>query len=149
MKRIALFAFAGLALSAIGAMADAPTPTPTEEPMGTISGTAIQRAHGGWLGIELKDQNFWLTFYNDKKKPVAADAGAAVLWWPVQYQPNPERVELTTSSNPAVLTSAMVIKPPYSFKLHITLLADANSGTGPQGGTPPPEPESYIIDFSG
>src|SRR5580698_2259615 len=98
MKPVALLAFAGLVLSAIAAVADAPTPTPTEEPMGTISGTAIQRAHGGWLGIELKDQNFWLTFYNDKKKPVPADAGAAVLWWPVQYQPNPERVELTGSS---------------------------------------------------
>ncbi len=148
MRRIALIAFAGLVFSAISAAADAPTPTPTAEPMGTISGTAIQRAHGGWLGIELKDQNFWLTFYNDKKKPVAADASAAVLWWPVQYQPNNERVELTASSNPAVLTSAMVIKPPYSFKLHITLLTDAAPGPAPQPGATSPEPESYIIDFS-
>jgi hypothetical protein len=147
MKRMALIAFAALAYSAVSAVADAPTPTPTEEPMGTISGTAIQRAHGGWLGIELKDQNFWLTFYNDKKKPVAADATAAVLWWPVNYQPNNERVELTPSSVPSVLTSAQVIKPPYSFKLHITLLTDAGTGAPPQPGSAAPEPESYIIDF--
>jgi hypothetical protein len=149
MKRIALIAFAGLVFSAITAVADAPTPTPTEEPMGKISGTPIQRAKGGWLGIEIKDQNFWMTFYNDKKKPVAADVSAAVLWWPVQYQPNNERVELTGSSNPTVLASAMVIKPPYSFKLHITLLTDAGAGPPPQPGATAPAPESYVIDFSG
>jgi hypothetical protein len=149
MKRIALIAFAGLVLSALPAVADAPTPTPTEEPMGTISGTAIQRSHGGWLGLELKDQNFWLTFYSDKKKPVAADVAAVVLWWPVNYQPNNERVELTPSSKPAVLTSPMVIKPPYSFKLHISLLTDTGDGATHPAGSTAPEPESYIIDFSG
>jgi hypothetical protein len=148
MKRIALIAFVGLVLSAVRGGADAPTPTPTQEPMGTISGTAIQRAHGGWLGIEIKDQNFVMTFYNDRKKPVAADVSAAVLWWPVQYQTNNERTELTGSGNPAVLTSPMVIRPPYTFKLHITLLADASASGPPQGAGSPPEPESYVVDFS-
>lgn len=150
MKRMALIAFVGLALPAFRTAADAPTPTPTEEKEGTVSGTAIQRANGGWLGIEVKDQNFWMTFYNHKKKPVAADASAAVLWWSVQYQTNPERTELTPSSNPAVLASAYVVRPPYSFKLHITLLSDANAGSAPAyGAAPPPAPESYVIDFSG
>jgi hypothetical protein len=148
MKRIALFAFVGLVLPAFHAAADAPTPAPTEEKEGTVAGTAIHRANGGWLGVEVKDQNFWMTFYNAKKKPVAADAGAAVLWWSVQYQPNPERTELTSSSNPSVLASAYTVKPPYSFKLHITLLTDTDSGAAPAGGTPP-QPEGYVIDFSG
>jgi len=149
MKRIVLLAFAGLLLQATHALADAPTPTPTEEKEGVISGTAIKRANGGWLGIEIKDQNFWLTFYNEKKKPVAADASAAVLWWPVNYQPNPERTELTSSSNPAVLASAYAVKPPYSFILHITLLTDADAGAQPSNGAAPPAPEGYVINFSG
>lgn len=147
MKRIALIAFAGLMLSAVGARANSPTPAPTEEPEGKISGFPIQRANGGWLGLEIKDQNFVLTFYNAKKKPVAVDASAAVLWWTVQYQSNPERTELTPSSNPSVLASAYTIRPPYSFKLHISLLTDA--GAPAAGGPAPAPPESYVIDFSG
>jgi hypothetical protein len=149
MKRIAFFALIGLVLPAFHAAADTPTPTPTEEKEGTISGMGIHRANGGWIGIEVKDQNFLMTFYNEKKKPIAADVAAAVLWWPVQYQPNPERTELTGSSNPDVLASAYVVKPPYSFLLHITLLTDADSGAAPSGGEPPPAPESYVINFSG
>jgi hypothetical protein len=149
MKRIVFLALIGLVAPAFHAAADSPTPTPTEEKEGKISGTAIRRANGLWLGIELKDQNFLLTFYNEKKKPVPADASAAVLWWPVQYQPNPERTELTSSSNPAVLASAFVVKPPFSFLLHITLLTDANSGAAPPGGEAPPTPEGYVINFSG
>jgi hypothetical protein len=149
MKRIAFLALIGLALPAFHAAADSPTPAPTEEKEGTVSGTAIQRANGTWLGIEIKDQNFWMTFYNAKKKPTAADAAAAVLWWPVNYQPNPERTELTSSSNPAVLASAYVVKPPYTFLLHITLLTDTGASPPPSNGEPPPVPESYVINFSG
>jgi hypothetical protein len=149
MRRIAFFALIGLVLPAFHAAADSPTPTPTEEKEGTISGTAIARPNGTWLGIEIKDQNFWMTFYNAKKKPVAADAAAAVLWWPVKYQPNAERTELTPTSNPAVLASSYVVKPPLSFLLHITLLTDANAGAAPSSGEPPPTPESYVINFGG
>jgi hypothetical protein len=149
MKRIAFLAFVGLVLPAFHAAADTPTPTPTEEKEGTVSGMAIHRANGGWLGVEIKDQNFWMTFYNEKKKPVAADVGAAVFWWPVQYQPNPERTELTSTSNPAVLVSPYVVKPPYSFLLHISLLGDANAGAAPSSGGSPPVPESYVVTFSG
>jgi hypothetical protein len=149
MKRIALFALIGLFLPAFHALADPPTPTPTEEKEGTVSGFAIHRAGGGWLGIEIKDQNFWMTFYNEKKKPVAADASAAVLWWNVPYQTNPERTELTSGSNPAVLASAYTIRPPYTFKLHITLLSDPNAGAAPTNGAAPPAPEAYVVDYSG
>jgi hypothetical protein len=86
--------------------------------------------------LELVDQAFRLTFYNAKKHPVAADKTSAVLWWPVHYQPNNERTELTPSDNPAVLASPYSVRPPYSFKLHISLLADGV------------DPEDYVLDFS-
>jgi len=131
-----LLAFAGLALAVVRG-APSPTPTP-EEKEGTISGTPIQRGEN-WIGIELKDSNFVLTFYNAKKKPVAADASSAVLWWPVHYQPNPERTELVPTDSPSVFASSYTVKTPHAFLLHITLLfagkADAT--------------ESYVINFSG
>jgi hypothetical protein len=149
MKRIAFFALIGLVMPAFRAVADPPTPTPTAEPEGTVAGFAIHRANGGWLGIEVKDQNFWMTFYNEKKKPIAADASAAVLWWTVPYQSNPERTELTASSKPSVLASAYTIRPPYAFKLHITVLSDANAGAATSNGAAPPAPEAYVVDYSG
>jgi len=136
MRRIVLLALASLALvSARGA--DKPTPNPDEQE-GTVSGLAIQRGQG-WIGIELDDNTFKMTFYNSKKKPVAADANSAVLWWPVHYQSNPERTELVPTGDPAVLASSYTVKPPHSFILHVTLLF-----TGKPDST-----ESYVVNFSG
>jgi hypothetical protein len=148
MKRIAILAVAGIVLATVFAAA-APTPTPTQESEGRISGTPIQRAQGGWLGIEIKDQFFRMTFYNDKKNPVHADVPSAVLWWPVQYQSNNERVQLVASGDPAVLTAPKLIRPPYAFKLHITLLSDPNASASHPYGAAAPEAESYVVDFSG
>jgi hypothetical protein len=135
MKRAVILAFAGLALAAF---CRAATPTPDkEEEMGTVAGVPIQRGQG-WLGIEIKDNTFAMTFYNAKKKPVAADASSAVLWWSVRYQPNPERTELVPSGNPAVLSSSHAIKAPHSFILHITLLFAGK----------PDATESFVINFS-
>jgi hypothetical protein len=146
MKRAMYAACAGFLLSAACALADPPVPAvpapaapaapKDDEKEGTIAGIPIQRGDGGWIGVELKDESFVITFYNAKKKPIPADVGSAVLWWPVHYQPNPERTELSSSDNPAVLTSSYSVKPPYAFKLHISLLADGK------------DPEVYVIDFS-
>jgi hypothetical protein len=131
-----LLAFACLGLAVVRG-APSPTPTP-EEKEGTIAGTPIQRAEN-WIGIELKDSNFVMTFYNAKKKPVAADASSAVLWWPVHYQPNPERTELVPTDSASVFASSYTVKPPYSFLLHVTLLFTGK----------PDLTESYVINFSG
>jgi hypothetical protein len=136
MKRVVFLLLAGLLLPSVrlgAASAD-------DDKMGTIAGTAIQRSVGdGWLGLELKDSTFVLTFYNAKKKPVAADKSGAVMRWSVHYQPNDERTELVPTGNPAVLASDYTVKPPYAFKLHITLL----------GSDPKDDVETYVIDFSG
>ena len=135
MKRIVLLALAGLALATLRG-ADKPAPSPDEQE-GTVSGVAIQRGQG-LIGIELDDNTFKMTFYDAKKKPVAADASSAVLWWPVHYQPNPERTELVATGNPAVLASSYAVKPPHTFILHITLLFTGK----------PDASESFVIDFS-
>jgi hypothetical protein len=135
MKRAVFLLFAGLFLTCARAVAADP-PAPEKE--GTIAGTPVKRDQGGWLGIEIKGGTFHLTFYNDKKKPVAADRSSAVFRWPVHYQPNDERTELVPTDDPSVLASAYSVKPPLSFKLHIALLSDSGK-----------DPEGYILDFRG
>lgn len=137
MKRTALLASFGLLLAAACAAAPRPTPTPTEEAEGAIAGIPVARAQGGWLGVEVVDRTFKITFYSEKKKAVPADATSAILWWPVHYQPNAERIQLLPTDDPSVLASPYVVKGPLSFKLHITLLVDSK----------PDYAESYVVDF--
>jgi hypothetical protein len=137
MKRFVFLMFAGLLLSGAFGIA-APAATDDDDKEGTISGTPIQRPQGGWLGIELKDNSFVLTFYNAKKKPKPADKTSAILRWAVHYQPNEERTELTPTDDPAVFASPYSVKPPHAFILHITLLSDSKDNL-----------ESYTIEFSG
>jgi hypothetical protein len=137
MKRIVFLLFAGLFLSAACGFAGPAAPKDDDKD-GTIAGTAIKRTGEGWLGVEVKDGTFHLTFYNDKKKPVPADKTSAVFRWPVHYQPNDERTELSPTDDPSVLASTYTVRPPLSFKLHIALLSDSSKDT-----------EGYVIDFSG
>jgi hypothetical protein len=136
MKRILILAFVGLLLTGAGA-APAPDTPPDADKVGTISGIPVKRPQGGWLGVELKDSCFVLTFYDEKKKPVAADRSSAVFRWPVHYQPNSERTELVPTGDPAVFASQYAVKAPYTFKLFITLLTDGSTDV-----------ETYTIDFS-
>jgi hypothetical protein len=136
VRRLFLLLVSGLVLASAARAAAAAD----DEKEGTIEGTAIKRTVGdGWLGLQLKDGTFRLTFYNAKKKPVEADKSSAVFRWPVHYQPNDERTELTGTDNPAVLASSYPVRGPYAFKLHIALLPAAQDGTV----------EGYVIDFSG
>ena len=96
-----------------------------EDEMGTIAGLEIARSQGdGWLGLELKDSTFKLKFYNDKKKPIPADATSVAMRWSVHYQPNDERTLLVPTGDPAVLASPYFVRPPHSFPLHLILLFD-------------------------
>lgn len=139
MKRTVVLAFSGLLLAAAYGAATRPTPTPTVEAEGTIAGIPVGRSNGGWLGVQVEDRTFKITFYNEKKKPVPADATSAILRWPVHYQPNDERIQLLPTDDPSVLASTYVVKGPLSFKLHITLLNQSKPDTA----------ESYVIDFNG
>ncbi len=105
-----------------------------------IEGMEIARGDRGYLGVAINGGVFKISFYDKDKKPTSADVSAAALRWPVHYQPNDERTFLQPSSDGKSLTSDRIVKPPYSFKLYITLLKATADGQQ----TPV---ESYLIDF--
>lgn len=111
-----------------------------EEPMGKIEGQEIKRG-SGYLGLELVSGTFKLSFYDAKKKPVAADVARAALRWPVAYRELDERTILNRSADGKSLTSPKVVKPPHNFKLFITLI--------PGEGAEETGTETLVVDFRG
>lgn len=91
-----------------------------EDEIGKIEG--IEIPHGkGFMGIQLVSGTFKLSFYDEKKKPTTPDVTRAALRWDVKYQPTAERTVLNPDGGNA-LVSSKVVKPPYTFKLNITLI---------------------------
>lgn len=110
-----------------------------EEKAATIPGIEIPRGKG-FLGIQIVDSAFKLSFYDEKKKPTVADVDRAALRWDPKYKVGEERVVLTPSEDRKSLSSPKNIRPPYNFKLFITLIKDAAEGKEPVN-------ETLTIDF--
>jgi len=140
MKRALFLLTALVLLHGPGTVGAPPKATDDDDPdkPGKITGIPITRPNGTFLGIEIKDGNFKLTFYNAKKKPIPVDVARAILRWPVHYQPNQETAIL---SNPAsdghALTSEKVVRAPHDFKLYISLFAE-----GAENAV-----ETYVVDY--
>ncbi len=126
---------AGAKPSTGNAAAAAPTTTQPAEPK--IDGIVIPRAKGGFLGLTLDGGNFKLAFYGANKLPVSVDVTRAAARWPVHYRPYEERTMLNPTADGMALISANFIRPPYAFKLSLTLIVE--------GSAQPPE--SYVVDF--
>lgn len=99
--------------------------TPAPEPK--IPGFVIPRANGGFLSLQVVDGKFVLAFYGADKKPVAADVTHAAVRWIVHYKPTNERTVLNVTEDGMTLTSSMYVRPPYLFRLYLSLLG-ANEG---------------------
>lgn len=106
-----------------------------KDEMGKIEGIEIKRGDG-YMGIELVNGTFKLSFYDAKKKPVTPDVIRANLTWKVRYQPNPEKTVLTSDGK--AMTSAKVVKPPFAFSLSITLVKTE---------APEAPVENFSVDF--
>ena len=113
-----------------------------EEPPARIAGMEIARGAKGFLGLELVEGTFKLSFYDAKKKPMAPDVARAALRWDVKYKVGQERSVLNPSGDGKSLSSPKTVRPPYAFKLFITLLKEAVEGEDAAG-------ESFTVDFRG
>ena len=110
-----------------------------EEPPAKIDGVEIPRGEKGYLGIQIVNSTFKLSFYDAKKKPIAPDVARAALRWDPKYKVGEERVILNPDEKS--LSSPKNIRPPYNFKLFITLFK------APAEGADPVATENYTIDF--
>lgn len=96
-----------------------------KEEEATIAGIAIERKNGqGYLGLEIVDYNYKLTFYDKDKKPTPADFPRALFRWSARGKSGDARYMLKVGSDANVLTSSRYVRPPYNFRLFIVLLDD-------------------------
>ncbi len=108
------------------------------EESATIPGIVIERkAKKGYLGLELVDYKYKLTFYGSDKEPVKADFPRALFRWSKINGSGSERYMLSVGGEKSVLTSPRNVKPPFNFRLFIVLLDD----------DPETEAETYVVMF--
>lgn len=108
-----------------------------DEPPAKIEGMEIARGAKGFLGLQVVEGNFKLSFYDAKKKAVAPDVIRAVLRWSPKYQKAPEIFVLGPGDGKS-LTVAKTVRPPYNFKLFVSMFVE---------GTEDPV-ESFVVDFA-
>ena len=104
----------------------------------TIPGIVIERkSKKGYLGLELVDFKYKLTFYGEDKEPIKADVPRALFRWPRKNRSGTERYLLSAGSEASVLTSPRNVKPPFNFRLFIVLLDDDEETKS----------ETYVVQF--
>lgn len=143
---------AALLCAAIPLIAETPRPAPASKPGAAapaaaasaqkaeepvIPGFPITRTKGGFLSLAVENGNFRLSFYDTSKQPVSADVSRANVRWIVHYTVYDQRTVLNPTPDGMALTSSTYIRPPYQFKLYLTLIVDGSSEA----------PETYAIDF--
>jgi hypothetical protein len=113
-------------------------PEVKKEPEAKIPGQTIPRANGTFLGLTLEDGKYLVRFYDAKKKPIAADVARASARWPNVHGPGDNRTVLNRSADGQSLLGAQFVRPPFAFKLFLTLIKD----DGEAG-------ETFVLDFRG
>ncbi|MFM9030544.1 MAG: hypothetical protein ACKOTF_07670 [Opitutaceae bacterium] len=108
----------------------------TAEPA-KIAGMEIARPGKGFIGLEVDGGNFRLTFYDENREPVKPAASRAVLRWTPANRAGAEFYALDPSADGKVLTSPKTVRPPYQFKMFLSLFA---------AGADAPF-ESHTVDF--
>jgi hypothetical protein len=105
-----------------------------------IKGIAVPRGERGFMGIEMVGGNFKISFYDTKKKPIPPDVTRAALRWDAKYKVGQERLVLNPDADGKSLSNPKTIRPPYNFKLFITLIKEATEKEEPVG-------ETHVVDF--
>ena len=96
-----------------------------KEEEATIAGITVERKNGkGYLGLEIVDYNYKLTFYDLEKKPTPADHPRALFRWSPRGKSGDARYLLKVGADENVLTSSRYVRPPYNFLLFIVLIDD-------------------------
>ena len=93
--------------------------TPPPEPKSP--GMTLNRANGTFLGLEVANGFFKLSFYDKKKKPMAPDVTRVAMRWPNQRARGDIHAVMNPSGNSLVSTQRA--ETPVNYKIFLTLLA--------------------------
>jgi len=92
-----------------------------------IPGTSVQRSDGTYLGLEVVDGRFKLSFYDKKKKVMEPTVTRAAARWPDPRAPGDDRTVLNLSGK--ALIGAKPVRPPFTFNVYLTLLQGEGNDT--------------------
>jgi hypothetical protein len=112
-----------------------------EQPLPKIPGAEIARANGTFLGLEVVDGQFKLTFYDKKKKPMAIDITRANARWPNKKSATAGDNRTVLNGSGTALIGQKPVVPPFAFNVYLTLL----QGDGDEAKAV----ESYVVPFHG
>jgi len=112
--------------------ADVPAPPPAKpgakpkiedkkEAEPVIPGVAIPRPNGTFLGLQVADGFFKLSFYTAKKKPMAVDVTRAAVRWPNNRNATGPNRDVLNLSGEALVGNKKVL-PPLTVTVFLTLL---------------------------
>ncbi len=87
-----------------------------EEP--TIKGIELSRAGGGFLGVQTEGVTLKVTFYDEKKEKVAADAVRITARW----QDTKPRHMVLLPSSPETFSSPPLLTRPFSYIVYLVLV---------------------------
>ncbi len=100
-----------------------------EEKEPVIEGYVIARKAGGFLGLQVVDGNFKLSFYDTKKKPVAPDVARGTARWNPPQKTGSALAVLNPGSDGTSLVGNKFVRPPLNFMVFLTLLNAAGEVT--------------------
>ncbi|HWA25655.1 MAG TPA: hypothetical protein VG734_08350 [Lacunisphaera sp.] len=106
-----------------------------------IPGTVITRENGNFLGLQVINGNFVLTFYDKKHKPMAADVTRVAARWPNTRTGTPSDYRTVLNGSGSAMTGARTVLPPFNFNVYLTLL----KGEGDEAKAV----ENYTVQFRG
>ncbi len=106
-----------------------------------IPGQTIARGNGTYLGLQVVNGNFVLSFYDKKKKPMLPDVTRVTARWPNlrSATTGDNRAVLNRDGN--VLVGNKSVVAPLTFNLRLALLV----GDGEEAKVV----ESYVVPFKG
>lgn len=116
-----------------------PTPAPKVEtpPEIVLPGVVKPRPSGGFLTVEVVDGKFKIGFYDAKKKQMPLPAPRGTARWRSNRKISEERTVLSPGPDGKTLMSVGFVRPPFIFKVFLTLLNEEGAAV-----------ESHVIDLN-
>jgi hypothetical protein len=119
-----------------------PPAKPVEKEEPKIPGIVIARStgNGNQLGLTISGGTYVLKFYDKKRKAIKVDVTRATARWDSKQKAIPEKTVLNILDGGKALGGGKPVRPPYAFKLYLTLLKGE--------GEAEKAVETYVVDVT-